>query len=123
MTDDTEGVYDPAEHDEVLTMENVSLMPNWMGVDKLRVIVLLSVCIAFLVPPALMFMVLPWQIALGPLIAAISFDFWLLVALTIARAVTPDHETLWQFLKSRRDERLGRETIRSDPTLPSRRDR
>lgn len=122
MSNDS-GTYDPRETGETLTMENVSLMPNWLGFNAVWALILVVVCILLLVPSVGVFYVLPWEFGVLALLATLAFDVVLLLAALIAAILTPSHEGTWKYLRSRYAEFRGRETIRSDPTLPSRRDR
>lgn len=122
MSDDS-GTYDPRETGETVTMENVSLMPNWLGFNAVWALVLIVVCILLLVPSVGMFYVLPWQFGVLALLATLAFDGVLLLTALIAAILTPSHEGTWKYLRSRYAEFRGREPIRSDPTLPSRSDR
>ncbi|ELY41170.1 hypothetical protein C497_01992 [Halalkalicoccus jeotgali B3] len=85
--------------------------------------VLVVVCVLLLVPSVVLFNIAPWQVALVVLVATLVFDALVLVTALLASIVTPSHESTLQYLRSRYAEWHGRETIRSDPTLPSRRDR
>lgn len=122
MSDDS-GTYDPRETGETVTMENVSLMPNWLGFNAVWALILVVACILLLVPSVGVFYVLPWQFGVLALLATLAFDAVLLVAALIAAILTPSHEGTWKYLWSRYAEFRGRETIRSDSTLPSRSDR
>lgn len=122
MSDDS-GTYDPRETGETLTMENVSLMPNWLGFNAVWALLLVVVCILLLVPSVGVFYVLPWQFGVLALLATLVFDVVLLLAALIAAILTPSHEGTQKYLRSRYAQFRGRETVRSDPTLPSRSDR
>lgn len=114
------GPYDPRETGETLTMENVSLMPNWLGFNAVWAMILVVVCILLLVPSVGLFYVLPWQFGVVGLLATIAFDVLVLVTALMASIVTPSHEGTLKYLRSRYAEFRGREPIRSDSTLPSR---
>lgn len=114
--------YDPRDTGEVLTMEDVSLMPNWLGFSAVWAIGLVVFCILLLIPSVALFYVLPWQFGAVGVVLTLAFDALLLVAALVAAIVTPSHEGTLQYLRSRWAEFRGREQIRSDSTLPSRKD-
>lgn len=123
MMSSNSGPYDPRERDETLTMENVSLMPNWLGFNAVWAMGLVVVCILLLVPSVGLFYVLPWQVGVIALLATLAFDVLLLASALVASIVTPSHEGTLQYLRSRYAEFKGRKSIRSDSELPSRTDR
>lgn len=120
---DESGTYDPAENGETLTMEDVSLMPDWMGFSVLWAGALFLTCVALLFIPMVLFWILPWKLAAVALLATIAFDIALAITAFVASILTPSHESTVKYLRSRWAEFRGREPIRSDTALPSRRDR
>lgn len=122
MSNDS-GTYDAREADETVTMENVSLMPNWLGFNAVWAMVLIVVCILLLAPSVGVFHFFPWQFGLATILTTLAFDVLLLISALVAAILTPSHEGTWKYLRCRWAEFRGRETIRSNPSLPSRRGR
>ena len=87
-------------------MEDVSLMPDFLGLDALKSVLVVIVCI-FLLTPAML------SIYLFPVMLAI--DALILVSALIIALVTPSHVSSIRWLRRRRAERNGIETIRSNP--------
>lgn len=123
MMSSDSGPYDPRKTGETLTMENVSLMPNWLGFNAVWAMGLVVVCILLLVPSVGLFYVLPWQVGVITLLSTLVFDVLLLASALVTSIVTPSHEGTLQYLRSRYAEFRGRKSIRSDSKLPSHTDR
>lgn len=98
--------YDPREHGETITMEDVSLMPDFLGFDALKSVIVVIVCIFLLTPAMLSIYLFPVMLAIDALILLSAF---------IIALVTPSHISSVRWIRRRRAERNGIKTVHSNP--------
>lgn len=118
MADDE--LYDPRETDEVLSMEKVSLMPNWLGFSSIWAMGIGLFCLflllATVIPTAFLF---PWYVTIAVFLLVTAFDVVLCLVVLAASIITPNHESTRKYLKRRYADYRGTRPVKSDTTLPS----